>query len=463
MNPVSLIIMIILISLLVLVHEWGHYIAARIFKVKVTKFGIGMPIGPTLFKTKKGDLEILVHACLLGGYVSFPDDEEDKDGNEVLPKDSPERLMNQPAIKRAVIISAGVIMNIIFAFFLIVLACLIFHKLPTGRADVFINEVVKDGFVQKNYPDTFENGDKILKVNGNNIDSTYKFIFYVQNSKTNDGKIDPEIAKENLNKLLKLNPALSENEPVKEGTTIKLPNKTPEKTLVVSDEVAKGLDKLELNEVQLSEKEINLRDKIENNTTYKTETSITLNELANAISDSYKPLDITVERGGSEIEFKNIISPKEGVLGLSLSSVDIYKDVRGIKNILKDSFNYMVSSTKYMCYGFKQLVTGKIPASEMHGIIAIAKIGSDIIQYQGMLNGLLLTALISINLAIINLLPIPALDGGHLMFIIIEKIIGRPLNEGAVENISKIFFILLIFLMVLILFNDIWALIIGKF
>ena len=213
----------------------------------------------------------------------------------------------------------------------------------------------------------------------------------------------------------------------------------------------------------MSEKEINLRDKIENNTTYKTETSTTLNELANAISDSYKPLDITVDRGGSEIEFKNIISPKEGVLGLSLSSVDIYKDVRGVKNILKDSYNYMASSTKYMCYGFKQLVTGKIPASEMHGIIAIAKIGSDIIQYQGMLNGLLLTALISINLAIINLLPIPALDGGHLMFIIIEKIIGRPLNEGAIENISKIFFILLIFLMVLILFNDIWALITGKF
>ena len=99
----------------------------------------------------------------------------------------------------------------------------------------------------------------------------------------------------------------------------------------------------------------------------------------------------------------------------------------------------------------------------MHGIIAITKIGSDIIQYKGMLNAILLTALISINLAIINLLPIPALDGGHLMFIIIEKITGKPLNENAVENISRVFFSLLIILMVLILFNDIWALIIGKF
>lgn len=72
----------------------------------------------------------------------------------------------------------------------------------------------------------------------------------------------------------------------------------------------------------------------------------------------------------------------------------------------------MVNSTKLMCIGLIQLITGKIPMNEMHGIIAITKIGSDIIEHQGMLNGLLLTAIISIDLAIINLLPIPALDGG---------------------------------------------------
>ena len=67
MNPVNLIIMIALIRVLVLVHERGHYIAARAFGVKVSKFGFGMPIGPVLFSTKMVGLEILVHACLLGG------------------------------------------------------------------------------------------------------------------------------------------------------------------------------------------------------------------------------------------------------------------------------------------------------------------------------------------------------------------------------------------------------------
>ena len=84
----SIIIMILLLSLLILVHEAGHFFAARAFGIKVDKFGFGLPVGPTLYKTKVGDVEVLVHAFLLGGYVSFPDDEKDCE----LPKDSPERL-----------------------------------------------------------------------------------------------------------------------------------------------------------------------------------------------------------------------------------------------------------------------------------------------------------------------------------------------------------------------------------
>ena len=68
----SIIIMILLLSLLILVHEAGHFFVARACGIKVDKFGFGLPVGPTLFKKKVGDVEILVHAFLLGGYVSFP-------------------------------------------------------------------------------------------------------------------------------------------------------------------------------------------------------------------------------------------------------------------------------------------------------------------------------------------------------------------------------------------------------
>ncbi|MDO5437709.1 MAG: site-2 protease family protein [bacterium] len=243
MNPVNLIIMILLISLLVLVHEWGHYIAARIFGVRVSKFGFGMPIGPVLFKTKKGDLEILVHACLLGGYVSFPEDEEDEENAIKLPEDSKERFKNQAPWKQAVIVTAGVIMNTVFAFFLIVLAASIFHKLPTGKNEVFISEVLNDGMVAKEMPGKFKAGDKILKVNGLEADSVYKFIFMVQNSKLNDNKAAKETIDSNLDEFLKLNPEIKKNEIIPVGTKVTLPLKKPENQLLVKDEVARGFEK----------------------------------------------------------------------------------------------------------------------------------------------------------------------------------------------------------------------------
>ena len=96
---------------------------------------------------------------------------------------------------------------------------------------------------------------------------------------------------------------------------------------------------------------------------------------------------------------------------------------------------------------------------DMHGVVAITKIGGDIIEKTGKSAGILLAALISMNLAILNILPIPALDGGHLMFLLIEKIMGRPLDDKVVEKISSVFFSLLIILMIFIVFNDITMLI----
>ena len=81
------------------------------------------------------------------------------------------------------------------------------------------------------------------------------------------------------------------------------------------------------------------------------------------------------------------------------------------------------------------------------------------IEQTGILNGILLTAIISINLAVMNLLPIPALDGGHLMFLIIEKFKGKPLDEKVMAKISNFFYLLLIILMMVLIFNDIFAIV----
>lgn len=136
----SIIIMILLLSFLVLVHEAGHFLAARVLGIKVSKFGFGLPIGPTLWSKKVGDIEVLVHAFLLGGYVSFPDDEKDTD----LPKDSKDRFLNRPVWQRMIVISAGVIANVITAFFLVLITSLVWGKLPSSDFQVYINNIVAE-------------------------------------------------------------------------------------------------------------------------------------------------------------------------------------------------------------------------------------------------------------------------------------------------------------------------------
>ena len=136
----SIIIMILLLSVLILVHEAGHFLAARAFKMKVEKFGFGLPIGPTLWEGKIGDVKVLVHAFLLGGYVSFPDDNKEID----LPADSMDRFLNRPIYQRFIVVSAGVVANIICAFIFVLLTATLWGHLPSGKYDIYVNKLLPE-------------------------------------------------------------------------------------------------------------------------------------------------------------------------------------------------------------------------------------------------------------------------------------------------------------------------------
>ena len=166
----SIFIMILLLSLLILIHEAGHFFAARAFGIKVDKFGFGLPVGPTLFKKKVGDIEVLVHALLLGGYVSFPDDEKDCD----LPKDSPERFMNKPAWQKAIVVSAGVIANVLCAIALVMIVAIVSGKLPSGNYEIYASEInaPKEASI---WNSGIQSGDRLLKANDCDINNVYSF------------------------------------------------------------------------------------------------------------------------------------------------------------------------------------------------------------------------------------------------------------------------------------------------
>ena len=456
----SLIIMILLLSVLILVHEAGHFFTAKLFGMKVDKFGFGLPIGPTLFERKVGETTICIHAFLLGGYVSFPDDDEDCE----LPADSEERFMNRPYHQKLAVVSAGVIANVICAFFLVLITAALWGRLPSGEHELYVQEIVapKEHSV---WGSGLQQNDRFYKVNGQEVKNGYSFLTYIKMSKGFDGKTTQELIDANLLQLLKLNPSLAQDELIKSDAKVILPKTNFEGKIQLDKFEAKGAKYPKDEQVMISENAKKLRDNIRLNQGgyYLSTGEYTLNELAEALSDTYHPLELTVIRDGEEVDLKTVYINESGALGVKLKIKEIEVPTKDFVSVLTGSFKYLVDNTYTMLYGLGQIFTGNVPLKDLHGVIAITKIGGDEIANGGIFPGLLLTALISMNLALINFLPIPALDGGHALFMTIEKLSGRKIDEKVAGKIASVFFFLLVLLMVYIIFNDIYALIMHKF
>ena len=446
----SIIIMILLLSLLILVHEAGHFLAARAFGIKVDKFGFGLPIGPTLFKTKIGDVEVLVHAFLLGGYVSFPDDEKDCD----LPKDSPERFANKPIWQRAIVVSAGVISNVLCAIALVIFVAIVSGKLPSGNYEVFAGDISapKEASI---WQSGLQKGDKIIKANGCDINNVYSFVTIVKNSAKNNGIIKSEIVEANLTRLKELNPGLVRDEIIPQNLAIRLPEKLSEDTITMDKFAAKGAKYFKLEGNKIDENLLPLVKTVEGKTVYISDGNYTLEDVAKALSNGTHPINLVVMRNGEKVELSPIYPDEKGIIGIALSTKQTMIETKTPVAVVKESWIYLWDNTYMMMYSLGQLFTGNIPLKDMHGVVAITKIGGDMIEKTGKASGILLAAIISMNLAILNILPIPALDGGHLMFLTFEKILGKPVDERVIEIVSTVFFTLLIILMVFVVFNDI--------
>ena len=451
----SVIIMILLIGLLILVHELGHLLTALMFKTKVDKFGIGLPIGPTLWEKKVGGLTLVVHAFLFGGYVSFPDDDKESD----LPKNSPERLMNKPVWQRAIIFSAGVIANVICAYVLVLMTACLWHNMPSEKFETYIGDITapKEASV---WNSGAQKGDKIIEINGSKIDTKYAVQLFAIYSASFDGKTSDSIVENNYKSLKAINPAFNEDEIIDEGLVVKIPNNLEkEKRVELNKNILNTVELYKPQEVKLSEKQIKLRDELKGKSFVETDGTFSLKDVAYAVSDTQKPIDIKVLRDGKEVELKTVYSGSDGLIGINLDRREILIPVTGVKSAFKTSYNYLYNETKSMVIVLKQLFTGKIPLKNMHGVVLITKMGGDIISSEGIFYGILLTAVISMNLALLNILPIPALDGGHLVFLLIEKIMGKPVDEEIANKVMTVFFVLLIALLVFVLFNDIYVLV----
>lgn len=456
----SIIIMLLLLSLLIIVHELGHLIAALSFGIKVDKFGFGLPLGPTLFEKKIGGITVLVHALLLGGYVSFAEDDKDCD----LPADSPERFLNKPIWQRLIVVSAGVIANVVCAFFLVLLSAIVWSYLPSGNYDVNITQIVapKEASIWKS---GMQAGDRVVAINGTKIKNTSAMLSIIQLSKAYDSYVNPETVQTNLARLKRLNPGLTKDEIIPPGVMIRLPKFMSEKPIVLEKNVALGLKPYKDNQYKINSNITKLRDEIGDIQTasyYGSTGHYTLGNIAEALSDNVRPLNFVVDRKGKYLKLKPIYPSRSGAIGVQIETKEKLKKTESFFDAVKGSVKYLSENTYLMLVGLKQVFTGEVPLGDLHGIVAITKVGGDIISNNGIFYGLLLTAIISMDLAIVNFLPIPALDGGHVLFLIIEKIRGKRVSDDVVEKIANISFLILIALMIFVIFNDIYALITQK-
>lgn len=450
----SIIIMILLLSVLILVHEAGHFMAARAFKMKVEKFGFGLPIGPTLWEGKIGDVKVLIHAFLLGGYVSFPDDNKDID----LPADSMDRFLNRPIYQRFIVVSAGVVANIICAFAFVILTAALWGNLPSGKYDIYVNELLPN-VNSEIVTSGMKQGDKIFKINGSEIETSYGMSMFSRLSKKHDGKVDEFFVEKNYEILKKYNPAYTRDEIIPKDVLVNIPKMQYEEPIELTQNMLRGYKQYKNKEVSLNEKQKELRSLVYNKKYIISDGTLTLNDIAYAISDNAKPLTVTVLRDGKEVKLKPFCSNEDGILGFKPEIKEVLIPTKDFKSIIFASGKYLYDQTYMLLYGLGQIVTGNIPLKDLHGIIAITKVGGDVIDNNGIFSGLLLIAIISLDLAIVNFLPIPALDGGHALFLAIEKIRGRKIDDKIVDKIGTACFMFLILLMIFVIFNDIFALI----
>lgn len=333
---------IAVLAVLILVHELGHFVAARSQGIYVNRFSLGF--GPVIWKYQGPETEYAVRAFPLGGFVGFPDDDPDSD----IPADDPNLLRNRPVLDRAIVIGAGVIANLIFAYFLLV------------------SQVSFVGIPHATLPGVL-----------------------IQ-------QLAPEVS------------SVATNAGIQKGDVILAAN---------NKQFGTSLQDID-----------SFRNIIKNN--------------------AGKPVQLEIARGDQKLSVQVIPEAKsqDGTIGVGLSP-NGQVERRPVGNIgaafglAANEFQRIVALT---FQGFGQLVTHfQQTAGQLAGPVKIVKMGANIAQNDAG-NLFFFAALISINLAVINILPLPALDGGQLAFLLIEGLRGKPLPMRIQEGVMQTGLVLLL-------------------
>lgn len=378
-NIFSILLMLGILSVLIIVHEFGHFAVARFFGFQTPVFGFGLPFGPSWTIGEKWGTQFKIHACLLGGYVAIPElGDESSLAHEAygVPLQPFKKF---PIWQRALVAFAGVAMNMIFAYFVMIVMVAMLG-VPVDK--VYVENlaenipIARDAGVLK--------GDRIAGIDSLKIKTTEQVIDYLSKHKATE--VTMHILRE------------------------------PEDLRGTPDG-------------------------------------------ANAA----KEVDIKVKTSPEGKVGMMLMRPVEKITGSPLEIFSrAFTELWDLTSQMLSTLGRMVHN---IFFGWMEpKVAGAPPQAgigDLHGVLVVIKWGADLAEADWT-KLFTFTALISMDLAIVNLLPIPALDGGHLFFQLLEAIRGKPMEEKTQGELVKWGFIGLLTLMAVIMVNDIRALFSGE-
>ena len=439
---------LLVLGVLVAFHELGHFLAARWVGVKVLKFSLGF--GPKLFGRQVGDTEYLVSAVPLGGYVKLFGEEET---DALTPEDKRRSFSHQRLGSKFLIVAAGPGFNFLLTF-LIFTAWLSTGSplfMPTFRELTPEVEAIRPGSPAEIAG--LQIRDRILRVNDKDISARSE----VQEAaaKSNGKSLTLDVRRGDQIKTIIVTPApLPGQETAKEEPTysIGIEESAPIITAIMSGSAAmtSGLEEGD-RVISINGQPVHTWSEMA--TTVRNNPRKALQFLVQrdgqSLNLSATPSAEKVEIDGKTIEVGRIGISRPG--GLMIRAHNLFEaPVRGVEATW--------ALTELTVVGVYKMISGEISSKNIGGPLTIANMAGEVGQ-QGLSKVISLIALLSINLGVLNLLPIPILDGGHLLFFTIEGILRKPLGERQREIAQQVGLFLLVGIMVFALWNDIERLI----
>ena len=435
----------VLLGVLVTIHEFGHFIVARMCNVHVQRFSIGM--GPVFYKKlDKHGTEFALSAIPLGGYVSMITNKlielEPEISNQLTEEQLKNTFDSKPKWQRASIMFAGPLANFLLSIF-------IFTVIFLNTADPKIVPVVNSASQQITYSsdESFEINDQILSINNTSVKEAKDVNLELLTYAGYTGDLSFEVIRDGLqnptNVLVKVSNFLptseSQSNPTEYlGVDISylmqpiigkvIPSGSADNAGIKSNDRILKIGDANINFASDIQKQVS--ENPNNNVEFKIERDGKI---------IYLPVDI-----GSQSREDKIV----GMLGVSFgTSRGLYQSL--LKGVY-ETYNLSVKTLQFI----GKMISGNMGTENLSGPIGIAQMAGDTAQ-AGFLPFMYLMALLSISLAVLNLLPIPVLDGGQLTLLGIEAIRGKPLPEKAENIIYTGGAAIVVMLMVFAIFNDI--------